>query len=64
MCHSESERIQSIFNNLVESGIDPNLAYETAKIIAKDDPSKANLGRSPEEQKTVAIAWQQFWQLN
>jgi len=31
--------------------------------LAKDDPSKPDLGRSEQDMKTIQIAWQQFWQL-
>jgi hypothetical protein len=38
---------------LIDAGVPVNLATQCAEIVAKDDPSKPNLGRTQEEQHLI-----------
>jgi hypothetical protein len=46
---------------LKEAGVPVNLAVQCAEIVAKDDPSLPNLGRTQEEQQliTSSMKWMQ-----
>ncbi len=50
---------QSYKTQLEKAGIPTNLASQCAVIIAKDDPNKADLGRSKEDQHliTSSMEW-------
>jgi hypothetical protein len=38
---------------LIDAGVPANLAAQCAEIVAKDDPTKENLGRTQEEQHLI-----------
>lgn len=38
---------------LIDAGVPVNLAAQCAEIVAKDDPTKENLGRTQEEQHLI-----------
>lgn len=40
-------------NALTNNGYAPELAHSAASIVANDDPSKPNLGRTPEDQQII-----------
>jgi hypothetical protein len=44
---------------LSDAGVPVNLATQCAEIVAKDDPSKPNLGRTQEEQHLInsSMTW-------
>jgi hypothetical protein len=44
---------------LIDAGVPVNLATQCADIVAKDDPSKPNLGRTQEEQHLInsSLQW-------
>ena len=46
---------------LKEAGVPVNLAVQCAEIVAKDDPSLPNLGRTQEEQQLInsSMKWMQ-----
>ncbi len=50
---------QSYEAQLQNAGVPLNLAAQCAEITAKDDPSKPNLGRSPDDQHLIdsSVEW-------
>ena len=42
---------------LLEHGVPSSLANSAAKILAKDDGNKPNLGRTEEDKKVINQAW-------
>ncbi len=42
---------------LMSVGVPENLATQVAAIISRDDSTKPDLGRTPEEQAIVTQAW-------
>lgn len=44
---------------LIDKGVARSLASEVAAILANDNPSLPNLGRTPEQQTIIARAWQE-----
>jgi hypothetical protein len=45
--------------SLIDAGVPVNLATQCAEIVAKDDPSKPNLGRTQDEQHLInsSLEW-------
>ncbi len=48
-----AELHQSYQSQLENAGVPTNLASQCAAIVAKDDPNKADLGRSKEDQHLI-----------
>jgi hypothetical protein len=44
---------QAAEKGLIDAGVPVNLATQCAEIVAKDDPTKDNLGRTQEEQYLI-----------
>jgi hypothetical protein len=44
---------QAAEKGLIDAGVPVNLATQCAEIVAKDDPTKDNLGRTQEEQHLI-----------
>jgi hypothetical protein len=44
---------QAAEKGLIDAGVPVNLATQCAEIVAKDDPTKENLGRTQEEQHLI-----------
>jgi hypothetical protein len=44
---------QAAEKGLIDAGVPVNLATKCAEIVAKDDPTKDNLGRTQEEQHLI-----------
>ena len=44
---------QAAEKGLIDAGVPINLASQCAEIVAKDDPTKENLGRTQEEQHLI-----------
>lgn len=57
MCSEES--IKGFLNTLIDAGVPINLANQCAVIVAKDDYTKPNLGRTEEEQHLInsSLQW-------
>ena len=54
----DTTEIQESFQQQLESmGVPVNLACRCAEILVKDDPSKEDLGRTPEELHLVRSAY-------
>ena len=52
-----SQELQQAFQHQLESvGVPTNLASQAAEILAKDDATKPDLGRTPEELHIVQSA--------
>ncbi len=47
---------QAAEKGLIDAGVPANLATQCAEIVAKDDPSKPNLGRTQEDQHLISSA--------
>lgn len=45
---------QAAQKTLIDAGVPVNLAIQCAEIIAKDDPSKPNLGRTEQDQHLIS----------
>lgn len=45
---------QAAQKTLIDAGVPVNLATQCAEIIAKDDPSKPNLGRTEQDQHLIS----------
>lgn len=44
---------QAAEKGLIDAGVPVNLASKCAEIVAKDDPTKENLGRTEEDQHLI-----------
>jgi hypothetical protein len=53
------EQQQAYQQTLESAGVPFNLATQCAEILAKDDPSKPNLGRTEEDQHLInnSVQW-------
>jgi hypothetical protein len=58
MSQPENDLRQTYQTQLEGAGVPVNLATQCAEIIAKDDASKPDLGRSPDDQHLIASAWE------
>jgi hypothetical protein len=47
----------AIYNCLLDYGLSETLVIEVGNVLANDDWTKEDLGRSPVEQQLVFIAW-------
>jgi hypothetical protein len=54
----EPDLRQSYQEQLEGAGVPVNLAAQCAEIVAKDDASKPDLGRSENDQHLMASAWE------
>jgi hypothetical protein len=54
-----SEQQQGYQQTLESAGVPFNLAAQCAEILAKDDPSKPNLGRTEQDQHLInsSVKW-------
>ncbi len=52
---------QAAEKGLIDAGVPINLASQCAEIVAKDDPTKENLGRTQAEQHLInsSMTWMQ-----
>lgn len=50
---------QAFQQALISQNVEPALASQAAEILANDDASKPNLGRTPEQQQIIRQAWEQ-----
>jgi hypothetical protein len=50
---------QAAQKGLIDAGVPINLAAQCAEIVAKDDPTQPNLGRTQEEQHLInsSMTW-------
>lgn len=49
---------QAAEKGLIDAGVPVNLAAQCAEIVAKDDPTQENLGRTQEEQHLIDSSMQ------
>ena len=49
------------YKALTESGVDEDVADKASRVVASDDESKSDLGRTPEDQEAVNQAMQSYW---
>lgn len=53
MTNSDPELREAYESALTGAGVPLNLATQCAEIVAKDDPTKENLGRSEDDQHLI-----------
>jgi hypothetical protein len=59
MTNPDSDALRQAYQTQLEgAGVPVNLAVQCAEVIAKDDASKPDLGRTENDQHLIASAWE------
>jgi hypothetical protein len=57
----KNERLYKVsLDVLTSNGVEADLAAKASKVVANDDPTKPNLGRSAKDQQVVNEAMSQY----
>jgi len=60
--NSQPEQKDVYAEALTDNGVPSELAQKAGEIIASDDPTKPDLGRSESDQETINEAMNHYWQ--